>query len=91
MNQLHFADGTILLLDSGEVLMDLNSMPHHDATVYLIAHYGERYDIHAPKAPGGQWVAIARFGSHDQLCEWSANALEDELLDHTASHGEIQL
>jgi hypothetical protein len=47
---------------------------------YFTEHYGGRYDVAAPSAPGGRWQAIAQFGQ--QLFGWSPTELLDELIEH---------
>jgi hypothetical protein len=49
---------------------------------YFGAHYGDRYEVAAPSAPGGRWQATALFGQHDQLFGWSPSELLDELIEH---------
>jgi hypothetical protein len=50
--------------------------------VYLNVHWGSRYSFAAPEAPGGQWMAMAKFGQHDRLQEWSATELLAEIRGH---------
>jgi hypothetical protein len=49
---------------------------------YFGEHYGDRYAVAAPSAPGGRWQATALFGQRDQLFGWSATELLDELTEH---------
>jgi hypothetical protein len=52
---------------------------------FFAIHWGEYYDFHAP-LPGGQWRAVARFGQHDQVTEWSPSALLEEVRAHYVAH-----
>lgn len=49
---------------------------------YFSEHYGSRYEVVSPSAPGGQWRATGLFGQHDQLFGWSPTELLDELIEH---------
>jgi hypothetical protein len=49
---------------------------------YFSEHYGSKYEVAAPSAPGGQWRATAQFGQRDQLFKWSPTELLDDLIDH---------
>jgi hypothetical protein len=51
---------------------------------YFGEQYRDTYKITAPRAPGGQWQAIALSGQHDQLFGWSPTELLDELTEHRA-------
>lgn len=53
---------------------------------YFREHYGDRYTVTAPTAPGGQWRATELAGQHDQIFGWSATELLDELTEHRARH-----
>jgi hypothetical protein len=50
--------------------------------VFLNTHWGGNYSFAAPEVPGGQWTATAKFGQHDQIQEWSAAELLEEVRGH---------
>jgi hypothetical protein len=50
--------------------------------VFLNTHWGSKYSFAPPEAPGGQWTATAKFGRYDQIQEWSAAQLLEEIRDH---------
>jgi hypothetical protein len=50
--------------------------------MFLNTHWGSKYSFAPPEAPGGQWTATAKFGQHDQIKEWSAAELLEEIRDH---------
>jgi hypothetical protein len=52
---------------------------------FLHHHWGNQYSIQRPNAPGGQWSATALFGQHDQILEWSAGELLEEIRAHRAA------
>ncbi len=54
--------------------------------VFLNTHWGRRYSFTAPSAPGGMWTAVAKFGSGDQLQQWSATELLAEVREHYQAH-----
>ena len=49
---------------------------------FLQTHWGSQYTFQPPQAPGAKWQATARFGAQDELEEWTAAALLDEVRDH---------
>jgi hypothetical protein len=51
------------------------------AIVYLQTHYGSRYDITGPSAPGGKWRAVYR-ETGQLLEEFSAEELLEEMRSH---------
>jgi hypothetical protein len=55
--------------------------------VFLNTHWGSKYSFAAPEAPGAQWTAIAKFGQHDRIQEWSASELLEEVRDHCRTNG----
>lgn len=55
---------------------------HAQWLVYFGEHFGDRYKVAAPSAPGGQWQATALSGQPDQLFGWSPTELLDELIEH---------
>lgn len=65
-----------------------NSRPRTNAQWldYFSEHYGDKYDVAAPSAPGGHWRATALFGQRDQLFGWSPTELLDELIEHRHRH-----
>ena len=50
--------------------------------VFLNTHWGRQYSFAAPGEPGGQWTATAKFGQQDQIQEWSAAELLEEVRGH---------
>jgi hypothetical protein len=50
--------------------------------VFLNTHWGSRYSFTAPAKPGGRWMAVARFGQHDQMDAQSAAELLVLVRDH---------
>jgi hypothetical protein len=54
--------------------------------IYLNTHWGKRYTFAPPQAPGGQWTATAKFGQHDQIQEWSAAELLEDVRVHYQAH-----
>jgi hypothetical protein len=50
--------------------------------VFLNTHWGSKYSFDTPEEPGGQWTATAKFGRHDQIQEWSAAELLEEVRGH---------
>jgi hypothetical protein len=54
--------------------------------VFLNTHWGSKYSFAAPEAPGGQWTATAKFGQHDQIQEWSAAELLEEVRGHYSAN-----
>jgi hypothetical protein len=57
-----------------------------EALKYLRQHF-PCYDVEAPAAPGGQWRATAKFGQRDQLLEWTATELLEEMRHLHAARG----
>jgi hypothetical protein len=55
---------------------------HAQWLTYFGEHYGDRYKVVTPSAPGGRWQAIALSGEHDELFGWSPTELLDELIEH---------
>jgi hypothetical protein len=55
--------------------------------MFLNTHWGSKYSFAPPEAPGGQWTATAKFGHHDQIQEWSAAELLEEIRDHYRANG----
>ena len=50
--------------------------------VFLNTHWGAKYLFAAPEEPGSQWTAKAKFSQHDQIHEWSAADLLEEVRGH---------
>lgn len=50
--------------------------------VFLNTHWGRQYSFAAPEAPGGKWTPTANFGQRDQIQEWSAAELLEEVRGH---------
>jgi hypothetical protein len=50
--------------------------------VFLNTHWGSKYLFAAPEEPGAQWTATAKFGRHDQIQEWSAADLLEQIHGH---------
>jgi hypothetical protein len=55
---------------------------HAQWLAYFGEHYGDRYKVATPSAPGGRWQAIALSGQPDQIFGWSPTELLDELTEH---------
>jgi hypothetical protein len=50
--------------------------------IFLNTRWGTKYSFAAPEAPDAPWAATAKFGQHDQLHEWSAAALLEQVRGH---------
>jgi hypothetical protein len=50
--------------------------------IFLNAHWGTKYSFAAPETPDALWTATAKFGQHNQLQEWSAAALLEQVRGH---------
>ena len=67
-------------------IIGMDVRTREQALIFLTTHWGTYYDFRAPEPPGGQWTAQARFGQHDQIQEWSAAELLEEVRDHYRIH-----
>jgi hypothetical protein len=59
----------------------LRPRTHSEWLAYFGEHYGDRYKVVAPSAPGGRWQATAWSGQPEQLFSWSPTELLDELIE----------
>jgi hypothetical protein len=65
----------------GDLVMELVGS-REQQLVFLITHWGGKYLFSAPRQPGGEWAATAKFGPPDRLQAESARDLLEQVRWH---------